>query len=68
MTTIAMYAFKDCTALTELVVTGDAPAIDQTAFTNVNASAVYPETNASWTADKLLNYGGMLTWQSDRGE
>lgn len=31
-------------------------------FTNVNATAVYPSGNSSWTADVLQNYGGIISW------
>jgi len=31
-------------------------------FTDVTATAYYPDSNTTWTADALLNYGGQLTW------
>ena len=45
---------------------GDVPQIDAGAFGNDNrrtvATAYYPAGNPTWTADKLQNYGGELTW------
>ena len=47
---------------------GNAPAIASNAFTGVTATAYYPANNSTWTADKLKNYGGNLTWIAEGGE
>ena len=61
ITRIYMAAFSGCIALTETIFEGNAPAIDSSAFRDVTATAHYP-MNASWTEDKLQNYGGNITW------
>ena len=61
ITGINVLAFTGCTALTEIIFEGNAPAIDSSAFEDVTATAHYP-MNASWTEDKLQNYGGNITW------
>ena len=61
ITRINVLAFSGCTALTEIIFEGDAPAIVSNSFRDVTATAHYP-MNASWTEDKLQNYGGHITW------
>lgn len=41
---------------------GDFPGIGKNAFWNIVATAYYPACNATWTADKLQDYGGDITW------
>jgi len=68
--TIDSYAFHG-SKLTSITFTGDAPVINSSAFGNVTATAYYPSSNDTWTADKLQNYGGTLTWVElgkDEGE
>ena len=54
--------FYDCTALTEVVFLGDAPDINFELFCDLTVTAYYPADNATWTEDKLQNYGGNVTW------
>ena len=62
LTSLREGCFRDCVSMTEVYFTGDAPAIAGNTFTGVTATAYYPSGNATWTADKLQNYGGNLTW------
>lgn len=55
-------AFEGCTGLQRIYFHGNPPTIYDTAFTGVNARANYPYFNENWTEDKLLDYGGSLTW------
>ena len=59
-------AFAECIDLENVYFTGDAPWIDNSAFTNVYATAYYPAGNATWTSDKRLNYGGQIKWVSEK--
>jgi hypothetical protein len=52
-----------CTTLEELRFTGDVPSIAENAFTDLWLTAYYPYRNDTWTEDKLLPYGGHLTWE-----
>ncbi len=47
---------------------GDAPQIDRLAFSGVTLIAYYPQNNATWTAEKRAQYGGILTWVEETGE
>ena len=51
-----------CTALTEIVFQGDAPAMGEDCFAGVTATAFYPGNNNTWTGAVLQNYGGSITW------
>lgn len=55
-------AFEGCTGLQRIYFHGNPPTIYDTAFTGVSARANYPYFNENWTEDKLLDYGGSLTW------
>jgi len=55
--------FEGCEGLTEIWFRGDFPGISENAFRNVTATAYYPADNVTWTADKLQNYGGTITWK-----
>ena len=64
-------AFINCGKLKEITFEGDAPDISTElnesgygVFSGVSATAYYPVGNPTWTADKLQNYGGKLTWVS----
>lgn len=63
VTKINYEAFFGCSGLLGITFTGDAPAISTSAFRVVNATARYPEGNATWNADTKKNYGGVLTWE-----
>ena len=55
-------SFQDCSSLRIILFQGDAPTI-RNAFSNDRTTAVYPIDNATWTADKLQDYGAeKLTW------
>ena len=62
ITNIGSGAFFLCRALKEVHFLGDAPTINGSIFTEVTATATYPAGNSTWTADKLQNYGGTITW------
>ena len=58
-------AFYGCTGLTEILFRGDAPESMgnwSDTFYGVTASAYYPASNGTWTAELLKNYGGTITW------
>ena len=50
--------------LTSITFRGSAPEIDANCFKNVKATAHYLMGDASWTTEKLQNYGGKLTWEA----
>jgi len=60
---IGNYTFFYCNGLTDIYFTGDAPSIATYAFEGVTATAYYPAGNSTWTADKLENYAGSITWK-----
>ena len=62
VSTISEFAFGRCSSLTEITFLGDAPAIGQDVFSRVVANVYYPGENETWTAEKMINYGGTLTW------
>ena len=56
-------AVNDCAALKQIVFTGDfLETLNEWTFQGVTAVAYYPADNGTWTEDKLLDYGGDLTW------
>ena len=55
-------SFEGYEGITEIWFRGDFPGIAENAFRNVVATAYYPAGNKTWTADKLQNYGGTITW------
>ena len=61
-------AFGDCTSLKTIIFQGDALTIRESTFNNDRATVFYPIDNPTWTADKLQNYGGTLTWVGYRDE
>ena len=63
ITSIGSYAFDDCKNLAAIYFRGSAPDISTNAFSNVSTVAYYPYGDPTWTADKLQNYGGHLTWK-----
>ena len=54
-------AFSVCYDLKKIEFLGGAPDIDSTAFIAVTANAYY-RVGYNWTQDKLLDYGGDITW------
>lgn len=54
--------FDKCAKLTEIAFTGNAPAIDDTAFNGIQGFCYYPADNKTWTDDALQQYGGSVTW------
>ena len=67
ITGLGTNSFTDFYALKTIRFDGDAPAIASNAFSGVTATAYYPADNATWTAGKLKNYGGDLTWVAEGG-
>ena len=61
---IGYNAFRGC-AIKNIEFKGDIPAINNYAFEDASGSAYYPADNATWTSDKMLNYGGTIRWASD---
>lgn len=59
---IGRYAFCDSDNLTCVFFKGNPPLIAENSFENVSATAYFPANNKAWTADKLQNYGGTITW------
>lgn len=63
VTTIGQRAFEYCTSLQEVRFGWSAPTITNTSFyMSKNVTAYYPKANTAWTASKLQNYGGAITW------
>ena len=62
-TTIGKYAFSGCKSLQKVVFAGSAPVIDTNAFKGVTAQCLYP---AVWDRTVLQNYGGTLTWLTQK--
>jgi len=64
--------FGQCHSLKKVVFDGDCPEMHDTKLTpeggtygtfyECTLSAYYPSSNATWTEDKLQNYGGNITW------
>lgn len=64
---IGYSAFDGCTALMIVHFKGSAPVFENLVFNSVKTTASYPASDPSWTADKLQNYDGELTWYPDSG-
>ncbi len=64
VTEIGANAFYNCEGLKTLYFDGEAPAIGSNAFYAVSATAYYHKGMESWTEDKLVGYGGRITWVS----
>jgi len=62
LTKLGKGAFKECNSLKELTFPGNAPEIDELAFEDFSATVYYPGDDPSWTADRLKDYGGSITW------
>ena len=59
---IENYVFASCSGLKEIRFTGNMPEIGAYAFARVNAQVQYPTDDATWSKDKMQNYGGQLNW------
>jgi len=59
---IDRYAFNGCSSLENIYFEGDAPTFSGTCFTNVVATAYYPENNETWTSQVMKNYSGQIIW------
>ncbi len=62
VTYIGEFAFEGSSNLSTITFQGGAPSIQKNSFTGVTATCYYPYGDPTWTADKLLDYGGDLTW------
>ncbi len=63
VTYIGVHSFGNCSNLTNIVFSGNAPGIGDNAFYNVTASVRYP-ADGTWTTVADQNYGGNLQWKS----
>ena len=59
---IENYVFASCSGLKEIRFIGNMPEIRAYAFARVNAQVQYPTDDATWSKDKMQNYGGQLNW------
>ena len=64
VTALRSAVFTNCTGLGSVTLTGDMPSIEDDSFTNVTAEISYPYGNDTYTEEKMLHYGGTLTWVS----
>jgi len=68
VTEIGSNAFRECYAVKEIHFEGDAPtSIFDNAFTEVTATAYYPDGNETWTDAVMQDYGGTLNWVAKSG-
>ena len=56
--------FDGCVNLKKIEFQGSAPEIAQNAFEGLEADAVYPADDITWTDDSMLDYGGTITWHA----
>ena len=49
----------------EIVFEGDAPEIGTGAFNKITLTAYYDGTNATWSSDRMQNYGGYIIWKEN---
>lgn len=65
LTTVEDQAFSGCTAL-KSVIFASAPEIAADSFAKVVAEVSYPDPacGGNWTAQRLLDYGGVLQWKA----
>ncbi len=55
-------AFQYCNSVERILFRGNAPEFSDAAFNGVTTTVYYPKNDSTWTADKLQNYGGTITW------
>lgn len=61
VTHIGYQAFYGCSDLSEIWFRGNAPAVSEYAFSDVSATAYYPD-NSTWTSSVRDSFSGDLTW------
>lgn len=59
---IGSQAFTGCTRLCSVIFSGDMPSIHDEAFSEVMTNIYYSKDNQSWSEERMLDYGGDLTW------
>lgn len=62
VTKIVGGAFGDCSNLATVIFEGAVPKLDDELFYDTTTIAYYPADNSTWTADKLQDYDGDITW------
>ena len=60
---IGKNAFSDCEELSAIYFYGNAPQIEDSAFSGVTATAYYPASDKTWKLSMLKGYGGNITWK-----
>ena len=65
VTDIGQSAFSSCSGLSTIRFIGNGPSISADAFSGVTATAHYINGQSGWTAERLQNYGGTITWVAD---
>ena len=63
VTSIGDSAFSNCSKLNNIYFNSSAPKIAENSFHGTTATAQYT-CDKTWTADKLQNYGGNITWKA----
>ncbi len=71
VTSMGDYAFYNCSSLASITFEGDAPVFEcsgghtySSSFEFVIATAYYPASNSTWTAEVRKDYGGDITWKT----
>lgn len=59
---IDAWVWQSCSVLNSITFEGNAPTFHESAFLGITAVVSYPGNNTTWTADKLQNYDGNITW------
>ena len=54
--------FYSCRNLEQIFFTGPAPSFEEQSFYGVEATAYYPEEDATWTEERRQDYGGTINW------
>lgn len=64
VSTVTQGAFANCSDLKAVTFTGNAPFFHKISFDSTTTTIFYPKNNTTWTAEKMQNYGGTLSWKS----
>ena len=64
LSAIKSSAFSGCESLSQIKFTGKAPTFGSDCFKGVEATVYYPKGDSTWTADKMKDYSGTLTWKA----